>query len=76
MLIFKDAPKKLIKKNLKKRINFNSKIVDKLKKFQLSVEFKKKSSDFVIKNDFKNNSIKKSVKKVLKNILLNARNYT
>jgi dephospho-CoA kinase len=36
------------------------------------VEFKKKQSDFVIKNNFRNNSIKKDVRKVLKRILLNA----
>jgi len=40
-----------------------------LKKFQLPVEFKKKKSDFVIKNNFKNNSIKKNVKKILGKIL-------
>ena len=43
-----------------------------LKKFQLPVELKKKKADFIIKNNFKSNSIKKNVKIVLGKILLNA----
>ena len=69
ILIFVDAKKKEINKRLKKRINFNVKI---LKKFQLPVEFKKKKADFIIKNNFRSNSIKKSVKIILKKILTNA----
>jgi len=72
ILIFVDAKKKEINKRLKKRLNFNLKIIKKFKKLQLSVEFKKQQSDFIIKNNFKNNSIKKSVKRVLDKILLNA----
>ena len=72
ILIFVDAKKKEINKRLKKRPNFNVKIVKKFKKFQLPLEFKKKKSDFIIKNNFKNNFIKKNVKKVLGKILLNA----
>jgi len=72
ILIFVDAKKKEINKRLKKRSNFNLKVVKKFKKLQLSVEVKKKQSDFIIKNNFKNNSIKKNVKKVLEKILLNA----
>jgi len=48
------------------------KIIKKFKKLQLPVEFKKKQSDFSIKNNFRNNSTKKNVKKVLEKILLNA----
>ena len=64
--------KKEINKRLKKRSNFNLKIAKKFKTLQLPVEVKKKHSDFIIKNNFKNNSIKKNVKKVLEKILLNA----
>jgi len=71
ILIFVDAKKKEINKRLKKRLNINSKIMEKFKKLQLPVEFKKKKSDFIIKNNFKNNSIKKDVKKVLEKILSN-----
>ena len=71
ILIFVDAKKKEINKRLKKRLNIKPKIMEKFKKFQLPVELKKKKSDFIIKNNFKNNSIKKDVKKVLEKILSN-----
>ena len=69
ILIFVDAKKKEINKRLKKRHSSNIRI---LKKFQLPVELKKKKADFIIKNNFRSNSIKKNVKKVLEKILLNA----
>ena len=72
ILIFVDAEKKEINKRLKKRPNFNLKIFNKLKKLQLSVEKKRKISDFIIKNNFKHNSTKKNVKKVLEKILIYA----
>ena len=72
ILIFVDAKKKEINKRLRKRNNFNLKVVKKFKKLQLSVEIKKKKADYIIKNNFKNNPIKKNVKKVLEKILLNA----
>ena len=69
ILIFVDAKKKEINKRLKKRPNINLKIIKKFKKLQLPVEFKRQQSDFVIRNNFKNNSIKKNVKKMLGKIL-------
>ena len=65
ILIFVDAKKKDILKRLIKRPNYNEEIVKKLKKFQLSLEIKKKRSNFIIKNNFRNNNVKKSVKKIL-----------
>ena len=69
ILIFVDAKKKEIKKRLKKRHHISAKI---LKKFQLPIELKKKKADFIVKNNFRNNSVKKNVKMVLGKILLNA----
>ena len=69
ILVFVDAKKKEINKRLKKRPNNTIKI---LKKFQLPVELKRKKADFIIKNNFTNNSTKKNVKRILKKILLNA----
>ena len=69
VLIFVDAKKKDINKRLKKKRKTSRKI---LKKFQLTVELKKKKADFIIKNNFKSNLIKKNVKIVLRKILLNA----
>ena len=76
IIIFVDGKKKEVNKRLKKRSNFNPKIVNTLRKLQLPVEFKKRKSDFIIKNNFNNNSVKKNVKKVMEKILLNARSYT
>ena len=72
VLVFVDAKKKEIYKRLKKRSNFNLKIVKKLKKLQLPIEEKKKKSQYIIKNNFNNKFIKKDVKKVIKKILANA----
>ena len=72
ILVFVDAKKTIINKRLKKRRNFNSKIIRKLRKLQLPVEIKKKKSNYIIKNNFKNNSIKKDVKRMIKKILSNA----
>ena len=72
ILIFVEANKKEIYKRLKKRQNFNLKIVKTLKKLQLPVEIKKKKSDFVVKNNFKSRSIKKNVKRVMKKIFIYA----
>ena len=69
ILIFVDAQKKEINKRLKKRTNYNPKILEKFKKLQLPVEIKKKRAKFVIKNNFKNNFIKKNVKNILIKII-------
>ena len=72
ILIFVDAEKKEINKRFRKKLSINPKIIKKFKKLQLPVELKKQRADFIIKNSFRNNSIKKNVKQVLENILLNA----
>jgi len=72
IIIFVDGEKQEINKRLKKRFNFNPKIVNKLRKLQLPIELKKRKSDFVIKNNFKINSVKKDAKSLVKKILLNA----
>ena len=69
ILVFVDAKKKEIIKNLKKRKNYNLKIIKILKKFQLPLNYKKKKSDFVIKNNFKMHPVKKSVKLLKKKLL-------
>ena len=75
ILVYVDAKKKDINKKLKKRKNYDQKIIKKLRKLQLPLEIKKKKSDYLIKNDFKRLNLKKSVK-ILKNKILynNARN--
>ena len=73
VIIFVDAKKKEIQKRLKKRLNYNQKILNKLKKLQLSLEIKKKKSNYLINNNFKKSNIKKSVKLLKKKILKNER---
>ena len=69
ILIFVDAKKKEINKKFNKKHIINHKF---LRKFQLPLELKKKKSDFIIKNNFRNNSVKKNVKIILGKILSNA----
>ena len=74
LLVFVDAKKKDIQKRLSKRKNYNLKLVNKLKKIQLPLEIKKKKSNFILKNNFKNVSAKKNVR-IIKNLILkNERN--
>ena len=75
ILIFVDAKKKEINSRLKKRINYNKKLIDNFRKIQKSLIIKKKLSTYVIKNNFKLLSIKKSIK-LIKQDIINERNST
>ncbi len=70
IIVFVDAKKKDINKKLRKRKNYDEKIIKKLRKFQLPLEIKKKKSNYLIKNDFKSLNLRKHVK-ILKNKILN-----
>ena len=59
---------------LVKRRSFNKKITKRFKNLQLPLEYKKKKSHFVIKNNFKSQSFKKDVNRILKNIFSHERN--
>ena len=69
ILVFVQSKKKNIFKRLKKRKNFNTKLHKKFKSIQLSLDYKKKKSQFIIKNEFTNKSVSKDIKIILKNIL-------
>ena len=75
ILIFVDAKKKEINSRLKKRINYNKKLIDNFRKIQKPLIIKKKLSSYVIKNNFKLLSIKKSIK-LIKQDIINERNST
>jgi len=66
IIVFVDSKKKEINKRLKKRYKGNLKIIKRFEKVQLPVEFKRKKSNFIIKNNFKKNNAKKNVKNILK----------
>ena len=69
ILIYIQSKKFDILKRLKKRKNFNSKLLNKFKKIQLPLEYKKNKSKFIIKNNFTKKSIKNDIKNILKEIL-------
>ena len=72
-LIFVQSNKNEINKRLKKRPFYNKKIIDSLRKSQRSLAYKKKISDYVIKNNFKLLSLKKNIK-IIKRKIFDERN--
>ena len=69
ILIFVESKKSEILRRLKKRKNFNMKILNNFRKMQLSLVLKKKKSQFIIKNNFKKKSVKVKIKEVIKNLV-------
>jgi dephospho-CoA kinase len=69
IIVFVQSNKNDIIKKLKKRNNFNLNLYNQFKKIQLSLSYKKKNSNHIIKNNFTNNFVKKRVKKILKEII-------
>jgi len=68
ILIFVQSRKSDILKKLKKRKNFNKKLMKKFSKIQLPLDYKKKKSQFVIKNDFKRRTVLRYIRNILKEI--------
>ena len=69
ILVFVKSKKSDISKRLRKRENFNPKLLSKFKNIQLPLDYKEKKSQFVIKNNFTKKSVNKSIKKILKEVL-------
>ena len=69
IIVFVQSKKSEIIKRLKKRNNFNLNLYNQFKKIQLPLSFKKKKSNYIVKNNFTNSSVKISVKKILKEII-------
>ena len=69
ILVYVKANKTKIIKNLLKRKNYNFKIIKILKKFQLSLNYKKKKSNFIINNNFNKQSVIKNVRLIKNKIL-------
>ncbi len=68
VLIFVESKKIDIDKKIKKRPNFNIKIINMFRKIQFNPNYKKKKAHFIIKNTFTENPVKKEIKKILKEI--------
>ena len=68
LLVYVQSKKSCISKRLRKRKNFNQKLLNKFKAMQLQIRYKKKKSDFVIKNNFTKKSVNDGIKSILKEI--------
>ena len=73
ILVYIQAKKKDINLRLKKRKNYNKQLINNLRNIQKPLLFKKKISNYIIKNNFKVSSVKKRVK-IIKTKILNERN--
>ena len=69
VLVFIESKKSDILKKLKQRKNFNKKIYIKFKDIQLPLDYKRRKSQFIIKNDFKKKSIKRAIRVILNEII-------
>ena len=65
ILIYVQSKKKNILIRLNKRKNYNSKLLKKFQNIQISAEYKKKKSQFIIKNDFTKKSVRDGIKDIL-----------
>jgi dephospho-CoA kinase len=72
VIIFLKTKKKDVNSRLKKRKNFNQKLLNILRKSQLTLKQKKNKSNYVLVNNF-NNAIMKRKVKILKTKILNDR---
>ena len=69
ILVFVMSRKSDVLKRLRKRKNFNAKLLNKFKDIQLTSDYKKKKSQFIIKNDFTKKSVNIGIRKIIKEIL-------
>ena len=69
ILLYVQSKRSDILKRLIKRKNFNKKLINKFKNLQLPLDYKKKKSHYIIKNNFTKKSVKKEIKVILNKIL-------
>ena len=68
ILVYVQSNKSLILQRLKKRKNFNNKLLKKFKSIQYPSVYKKKKSHFIIKNSFTKKSVNDGINNILKNL--------
>ena len=68
ILVFIQSKKVDILKKLKERPNYNQKLLKILRDIQLPLDYKKKKSHFIIKNDFKKKYVKLKIRNILREI--------
>ena len=69
ILVYVESKKKDIQIRLKERKNFNRNLFNKFKKIQINLDYKKKKSHYIIKNNFTKKAVKKSIDKIINEIL-------
>jgi len=69
ILVYVHSQKSNILKRLKKRPNYNKRVIRRFRNIQLPLDYKKKKSQFMIKNNFTNKYVKIQIKSILKEIL-------
>ena len=69
ILIFIESKNRDIAKRLEKRKNFNRNLFNKFRKIQINLDYKKKKSHYIIKNNFTKKPVKESIEKILNEIL-------
>ena len=70
ILVFINSKKSDIKKRLKKRKNFNQKLINQFKKIQLPLYYKKNKAHYVIYNKFTKKSVYNDIRYILNKILI------
>jgi len=68
ILVYVQSKRSDILKRLKKRKNFNQKLLKIFKTIQLPISYKKKKSNFTIKNNFTKKSVNDGIKNILNEI--------
>ena len=68
ILVYVQSKRSSILKRLKKRKNFNQKLLKKFKEIQMPTSYKKKKSHFIIKNNFTKKSVNDGIKNILKKL--------
>tara|TARA_B100001093_G_scaffold389357_1_gene375555 strand:+ start:2022 stop:2591 length:570 start_codon:yes stop_codon:yes gene_type:complete len=69
ILVYVQSNKSKVLERLKKRQNFNQILLNKFKTIQLPSAYKKKKSNFIIKNNFTKKSVKDAIKDILEKLI-------
>ena len=69
ILVFVESRIRDREKRLKKRQNFNRNLFNKFRKIQINLDYKKKISHYIIKNNFTKKTVKKSINRIINDIL-------
>ncbi len=69
VLIFVQSKRTDTLKRLRKRKNYNQRLLNEFRKIQKPLNYKKKKSKFIIKNNFRKKNVRKHIKNIVKKIL-------